>query len=246
MRSFIIAIQFLTRIPVPAIGEITEREVGRSLFYYPLVGLLIGLLLSALHWLLADTAEGLQAALILGFWVLITGALHLDGLADSADAWLGGLGNKERTLEIMKDPRCGPAAVVLIVLLLLIKFAALQLLIKNDQWLILILSPLLARSSLPLLFQTTSYVREGGLGSAMAEHVSSFEGILLPTLISLSVIIVMGWNGLFLMLAVIGVFILLRAMMLQRLKGMTGDTAGALLEVVEMTVLVIAALLPLS
>ncbi len=246
MRSFIIAIQFLTRIPVPALGEIGEREVGRSLLFYPLVGLVIGVLLSAFNWMLADTPAGLQAGLILALWVLITGALHLDGLADSADAWLGGLGSKERTLEIMKDPRCGPAAVVLIVLLLLIKFAALQVLVENEQWLILILSPLLARTSLPLLFHTTPYVRKAGLGSAMAEHVTSFEGVLLPLLISLGIIIMMGGSGLVLILAVSSTFILLRAMMLKRLEGMTGDTAGALLEVIEVVVLVIAALWPMA
>ncbi|VAX09900.1 Cobalamin synthase [hydrothermal vent metagenome] len=246
MRSFIIAIQFLTRIPVPGLGEIGEHEVGRSLAYYPLVGLVIGVLLSAFNWILADTPAGLQAGLILALWVLITGALHLDGLADSADAWIGGLGNKERTLQIMKDPRCGPAAVVLVVLLLLIKFSALQVLIENEQWQILILSPLLARTSLPLLFQTTAYVRKGGIGSAMAEHVSSFEGILLPMLISLTIIIMMGWSGLVLILSIMGVFILLRAMMMQRLDGITGDTAGALVEVIEMLVLVVAVLLPIT
>ncbi len=242
MRSFIIAIQFLTRLPVPAIGEISQRENGRSLLYYPLVGLVIGLLLSGLNWILVETPDGLQAALLLSTWVLITGALHLDGLADSADAWLGGLGDKERTMTIMKDPRSGPAAIVLIVLLLLIKFAALQAIIADNNWLVLILAPLLARTVLPLLFQTTPYVRVGGLGSAMSEHVSSIEGIFLPLLISLGIIIVMGWSGLLLIIAVIVSFMLLRAMMLRRLDGTTGDTAGALVEVIEAVVLVVAVL----
>ena len=242
MRSFIIAIQFLTRLPVPAIGEISQRENGRSLLYYPLVGLVIGLLLSGLNWILVDTPDGLQAALLLSTWVLITGALHLDGLADSADAWLGGLGDKERTMTIMKDPRSGPAAIVLIVLLLLIKFAALQAIVADNNWLVLILAPLLARTVLPLLFQTTPYVRVGGLGSSMSEHVSSLEGILLPLLISLGVIIVMGWSGLLLIIAVIVSFMLLRTMMIRRLDGTTGDTAGALVEVIEAVVLVVAVL----
>ena len=242
MRSFIIAIQFLTRLPVPAIGEISEREVGRSLLYYPLVGLIIGVLLYALNAMLTDVADSLQAALVLAVWVMITGALHLDGLADSADAWLGGLGDKERTMTIMKDPRSGPAAIVLIVLLLLIKFAALEAIIANDNGLVLILAPLLARTALPVLFQTTPYVRAGGLGSAMSKHVSSLEGILLPVLISIGVIILMGWSGLWLIIAVIACFILLRSMMLKRLDGTTGDTAGALLEVIEALVLVVAVL----
>ena len=242
MRSLIIAIQFLTRIPVPVIGDISEREVGRSLLYYPLVGLLIGLLLYALNGMLANAGESLQAALVLAAWVLITGALHLDGLADSADAWLGGLGDKERTMMIMKDPRSGPAAIVLIVLLLLIKFAALEAIIADDNGWLLILAPLLARTALPVLFQTTPYVRAGGLGSAMSEYVSSLEGILLPLLISFAVIILMGWSGLWIIIAVMISFMLLRGMMIKRLEGTTGDTAGALLEVIEAVVLVVAAL----
>ncbi len=242
MRSFIIAMQFLTRLPVPAIGEISQREMGRSLLYYPLVGLVIGLLLYALNGMLGDAPDSLQAALILATWVLITGALHLDGLADSADAWLGGLGDKARTLEIMKDPRSGPAAVVLIVLLLLLKFAALTAIMADDNGLILILSPLLARTALPMLFQTTPYVRAGGLGSAMSEYVSSLEGILLPLLISLAVIFLMGWSGLWIIIAVMFSFMLLRTMMLKRLDGTTGDTAGALLEVIETVVLVMVVL----
>ena len=242
MRSLIIAIQFLTRIPVPVIGDISEREVGRSLLYYPLVGLLIGLLLYALNGMLTDVADSLQAALVLAAWVLITGGLHLDGLADSADAWLGGYGDRARTLEIMKDPRSGPAAIVLIVLLLLIKFAALEAIIADDNGWLLILAPLLARTALPVLFQTTPYVRAGGLGSAMSEYVSSLEGILLPLLISFAVIILMGWSGLWIIIAVMISFMLLRGMMIKRLEGTTGDTAGALLEVIEAVVLVVAVL----
>ncbi len=242
MRSLIIAIQFLTRIPVPIIGDISEREVGRSLLYYPLVGLLIGLLLYALNGMLANAGESLQAALVLAAWVLITGALHLDGLADSVDAWLGGYGDRARTLEIMKDPRSGPAAIVLIVLLLLIKFAALEAIIVDDNGWLLILAPLLARTALPVLFQTTPYVRAGGLGSAMSEYVSSLEGILLPLLISFAVIILMGWSGLWIIIAVMISFMLLRGMMIKRLEGTTGDTAGALLEVIEAVVLVVAVL----
>lgn len=242
MRSFIIAIQFLTRIPVPTLRDVSEAEMGRSLLYYPLVGLVIGLLLTGLNWTFASAPDGLQAALLLVAWVLITGALHLDGLADSADAWLGGLGDRERTLAIMKDPRSGPAAVVVIVLLLLIKFAALEALVADDHWPVLILAPLLARTSLPLLFQTTAYVRPGGLATAIAEHASLAGGILLPVFVGIGVLVVMGWSAALLIVAVICAFVLLRTMMIKRLGGTTGDTAGALVEVIEAVVLVVAVL----
>lgn len=242
MRSFVIALQFLTRIPVPGMRDISEAETGRSLLYYPLVGVVIGLLLVGLNMLLAGAPDSLQAALLLAAWVLITGALHLDGLADSADAWLGGLGDKERTLAIMKDPRSGPAAVVLIVLLLLIKFAALQALVSEDHWPVLILAPLLARTSLPLLFQTTAYVRPGGLATAVAEHISWRGGILLPLLVCLAILVTMGWSAALPIIAALVSFILLRIMMCSRLDGTTGDTAGAMVEVIETVVLVVAML----
>ncbi|HEB86499.1 MAG TPA: adenosylcobinamide-GDP ribazoletransferase [Gammaproteobacteria bacterium] len=242
MRSFIIALQFLTRIPVPALRDISEAEMGRSLLYYPLVGIVIGLLLAGLNMLLAGAPDGLQAALVLAAWVLITGALHLDGLADSADAWLGGLGDRERSLAIMKDPRSGPAAVVLIVLLLLIKFAALQTLVTGVHWPVLILAPLLARTALPLLFQTTAYVRPGGLATAIAENVSWIGGILLPLFVCLIILVSLGWRAASPIIAALATFVLLRAIMCKRLGGTTGDTAGAMVEVIETVVLVVAVL----
>ncbi len=118
MRGLLAAIGFLTRLPVPAGTFDDERAKSASLAWYPLVGLLLGSLLSVLAWLLRDTSSFLSAGLVTAAWVALTGALHLDGLADSADAWIGGLGDREKTLTIMKDPRCGPAGVVALVLML--------------------------------------------------------------------------------------------------------------------------------
>jgi adenosylcobinamide-GDP ribazoletransferase len=167
----------------------------------------------------------------------ISGGLHLDGLADSADAWVGGLGDKERTLAIMKDPRSGPIAVVVLVLLLLLKFAALVALLENDSGLLLVVVPWLARCLLPLLFLTTPYVRAGGLGQALAEHLPRRQ---LPWVLAANVglMLLFGWPGLLALLVAGLVFLWLRSMMLKRLGGTTGDTAGALLEIAECAVLV--------
>src|SRR4030065_1365565 len=110
-HPLLLAIQFLTQIPVRLKQTYGEREVGASLLYYPLVGLLLGALLAGLNSLLHGVPVLLHAALLLAAWVVMTGALHLDGLADSVDAWLGGLGNRERTLAILKEPRAGTAVV---------------------------------------------------------------------------------------------------------------------------------------
>ena len=119
MLPFWIALQFLSSLPIRLSGMPAPQELGRSLLCYPLVGALFGLLLWGLNGLLGNAPLMLHAALLLTAWVLLSGGLHLDGLADSADAWLGGFGDRERTLSIMKDPRSGPIAVVTLVLVML-------------------------------------------------------------------------------------------------------------------------------
>lgn len=239
LYPLLLAIQFLTQIPVRLKQPYTERELGASLLYYPLVGLLLGMLLIGLYSLLHGVPVLLHAALLLAVWVMMTGALHLDGLADSTDAWLGGIGNRERTLAIMKDPYAGPAAVVAVVLVLLLKFSALAALLQCDEGWALLWPPLLARSAVPLLFLTTSYVRPGGLGEALARHTPrrAVTMMLLATL--LGILLVLKMRGVMLVLGCLAVFWLLRRMMVSRLGGTTGDTAGALLELLETAALLL-------
>ena len=241
MTPFWIALQFLTRLPVSLAAMPTPEQLGRSLLCYPLVGLLIGGLLVGAQLLLGATPALLQAALLLALWVGISGGLHLDGLADSADAWAGGLGDKERTLAIMQDPRSGPIAVVLLVLVLLLKFAALVTLLDAGAGLLLLLVPWLARCLLPLLFLTTPYVRQGGLGQALAEHLPRRQ---LPWVLALNALamLLFGWSALLALLVAGAVFVWLRSLMLKRLGGTTGDTAGALLELAECALLLALAL----
>ncbi|SFW81455.1 adenosylcobinamide-GDP ribazoletransferase [Pseudomonas sp. NFACC04-2] len=238
MLPFWIALQFLSNLPVRLPGIPEPGQLGRSLLFYPLVGLLFGGLL----WLLNEWLTGapllLHAALLLTAWVLLSGGLHLDGLADSADAWLGGFGDRERTLLIMKDPRSGPIAVITLVLVLLLKFAALLALIEQGQGLMLIIVPVLGRAALLGLFLSTPYVRAGGLGQALADHVPRRAGWWVLLVCALGCVLVAGWAGVLTLLLACTVFIGLRHMMLRRLGGCTGDTAGALLELLEMVVLV--------
>ena len=235
----LLAIQFLTQIPVRLKQTYGEREVGASLLYYPLVGLLLGALLAGLNSLLHGVPVLLHAALLLAAWVVMTGALHLDGLADSVDAWLGGIGNRERTMAIMKDPYAGPAAVVAVVLVLLLKFSALVGLMQCDNGWALLWPLLLARSAMPLLFLTTPYVRPGGLGSALARHAPRRAMALMLLATLLGVLAVLGMRGAGLVLGCLAVFWLLRRMMIARLGGTTGDTAGALLELMETAALIL-------
>lgn len=243
MRPFLIALQFLTRLPVRVDGEPRDQDLGCSVLYYPLIGLLLGLLLAASSWVFQDIPVLLRAVLLLVVWVIITGALHLDGLADSVDAWVGGLGDRDRTLAIMKDPASGPMGVASVVLVLLVKVAALHALIETNDWMALVLAPLLGRTVLPLLFLTTPYVRPGGLGEALAEYLPRRATAGIVTLIAITVVLVGGGEGFWLLIVTGVAFLLLRAAMRQRLGGTTGDTAGALVEVTETVALLISALM---
>ncbi|MEE9412280.1 MAG: adenosylcobinamide-GDP ribazoletransferase [Methylococcales bacterium] len=242
VRSFLVALQFLTILPVYFKRLPDARTTGDSLVYYPLVGLIIGLLLVLVGWAGNHLPTNLCAVFILVCWVVITGALHLDGLADSADAWLGGLGDRTRTLAIMKDPACGPIAVVTLVLLLLMKFVALQQIVFAESWLLLSMVPVLGRSTLVLLFISTPYVRTNGLGSQLAEQLSQRKGMMVVLLTAFVMIALSGLSALLILLIVVFLFYGLRSMMLKRLGGTTGDTAGAMVEISETVLLVVAAI----
>lgn len=243
MLPFWIALQFLSSLPIRLPGMPTPEELGRSLLFYPLVGLLFGAILWGLNWLLLGTPLLLHAALLLSVWVVLSGALHLDGLADSADAWLGGYGDRERTLTIMKDPRSGPIAVVTLVLVLLLKFAALLALIEQQHSMVLIIVPLISRSALLGLFLTTSYVRPGGLGQALADHQPRLAGKQVLAISAVACVLMAGLSGIWALALAAAVFVWLRQVMVRRLGGTTGDTAGALLELLEVAVLVGLALI---
>ena len=241
-RSLSVALQFLTTLPVKVDGEVTPREIGRSLLYYPLVGAAIGALLAGLGLLLADAPGLLAAALLVTAWAGITGALHLDGLADSADALLGGLGDRERSLAIMKDPNAGPMGVTALVLVLLLKCAALVPLLAQGHWALLLAAPVLGRAALVALFLSTPYVRPGGLGAALAEHLPREAARKVLWATGLVLLPIAGLDLLWPLATAAVIFLLLRHLLLRRLGGTTGDTAGALLELVETAALCAAAL----
>ena len=242
-HSFLIALQFLTRLPVFIEPDYALPRRLNAILFYPLIGLMIGGLLYITQLALTSVEPLLAAAIILSLWVMITGGLHLDGLADSADAWAGGLGDVQRSLEIMKDPRSGALAIVVLIVFLLLKFAAIYVLIKQQQVQWLIISPLCGRAAVVLLLMITPYARKNGLGSEMAE-----QSPRLPVAISLllSIGVLFFWlrpaQWLLLLTMLLVVFYFIRRLMMQRIGGMTGDTAGAMIELIELSVLLLAAI----
>jgi len=244
MNAFLIALQFLTRLPVRAELSMSPEALGRSVLFYPLVGLLVGLLLLPIAALGNMASAEFAAALVLVVWVAITGALHLDGLADSADAWVGGYGDRERTLAIMKDPYCGPAGVATVVLLLLLKYAALVTLFESGEWVLELLTVVvLARTAVIALLSLTPYVRKAGIGAQHAWHLPGGEAQWVVIITALFLVALLGGAAVVVFGATIVLFYGLRRMMVRRLGGITGDTCGAMVELMEVSSLGLFAIL---
>lgn len=237
LQPFLIALQFLTIIPVRLSKMASDKQIGQSLLFYPLIGLLISGLLLLTVWFTSTLSPSVSAVFTLAIWITLSGGLHLDGLADSADAWLGGLGDKAKTLSIMKDPASGPVAVTLLIMVLLIKFVMLVEVITHDNALAIVFAVTLARSALPLLFLTTPYVRQNGIGAILVTNQPRKGSQWLLAGIALLSIFFSGFT---LLLSAFIVFLILRYAMEARLNGTTGDTAGAMVELLETTILITA------
>ena len=241
IKPFLYALQFLTRIPVPLREAPDSLLQGRAVLTYPLVGLVIGALLVGVHLFLAGESVGasLQAVLVLAFWVGITGALHIDGLADMTDAWIGGHGDRERTLEIMKDPTCGPMAVTAIVLLLLVKYVAIEQVVALGYWQALLIVPVLGRAGLVAALLTLPYVRKEGLGEHASRHLPKRGSVVTLLLTAAFATVLLGYYLLPLLVALFVFFFLFRHDLMGRIGGLTGDTAGAMCELIEAISLVV-------
>lgn len=253
--SFWYAIAFLTRIPAvnltAALKSNTKKISQGSLYFYPLVGLVIGLLMYAVYCICAwqvsnstpfptvgfDSSSLVIAALMLLNWCLVTGGLHLDGLADAADAWVGGYGDKQRTLDIMKDSTVGPMGAMLVVIVLLLKFSALVVVVDKAQGFYLIAAvfavPMLARFSILPLFYFTPYVRDKGLGSNLKQSINPLLLIIVTTVTLLLTVVFLQQKSIFILILSAAILLWARNIMMQRIAGTTGDTAGALIEVQE-------------
>jgi len=234
MKSFLIALQFLTVIPVTHSFIASDKQLGYSSLYYPVIGLLIGSLLVLATFLLANIPIQIQAVIILILWVLLTGGLHLDGLADCADAWVGGLGNKQRSLDIMKDPAAGPIAVVVLVLLLFLKWSIIAYILEKQAIEVLLLTPMLGRLAILILMLSTSYIRPAGLGTSI---IANLPELYVKWFSLFGVLVGIFWLGFFPVGFMLIMIFIISYQTKKRLGGVTGDVYGAAVELVEVSVL---------
>jgi adenosylcobinamide-GDP ribazoletransferase len=235
--GFWIALQFLTIIPLPFKKQWQEKDISSSLIFFPVVGLLIGVFVFLVNWGLGEIYSSvITAVLTLLLWVLISGAMHLDGLADSCDG-LGG-STPEKRLEIMKDSHTGAFGVAGVSLLLLVKFAAIVSL-AGWNWETLMLAPVLGSWAMVLAIAAFPYARKEGLGKAFKQGSSVLQLLIASVITLAAAILLAGWWGIAVMAIICLITLLIGVFFKSRLGGLTGDTYGAIKEVNEAVVLIV-------
>jgi adenosylcobinamide-GDP ribazoletransferase len=264
MRGFLLALQFLTRLPTPRFAALGPDDLARSSAWFPLVGALIGAAVAAVLALgaLVDPWLGALAGLLA--WVWITGALHLDGLADLADALGASHRDPRRLLEVLRDPHVGAFGVVALVLVLLAKLVLLALVARA-------LAPLLdalraawvagapVPASLPLAFELVAPLAAIALVPAWARLGAVAWSQTLrplapgsaerfawqahrPGILAWGAALLAAAAWVFPPLAVAPIAIALWwAFLRRRLGGMTGDALGAGVEACETALLAVVA-----
>ena len=258
-RLLLVAVQFLTRLPVPQFANYNPQWLHQSSRHFPGVGLLVGMLCAGVFWLGSILFTPLVAGVIsTAFGIKLTGAFHEDGLADSCDGLGGGL-TRERTLEIMKDSRLGAYGVLGLVSALLIKISLLASMPLSVAIVALIIghtaSRLLCISLLALLPYGGEI--EHAKAKPMAQQLTSFQGLLSSGWLLLAGVLVVLmfpatvqqigiWQWLLALLLGLVATDYMRRLLHRRLEGYTGDGLGATQQLSEIAIYIgLAASIPL-
>jgi adenosylcobinamide-GDP ribazoletransferase len=236
MSSFFQALAFFTRFPVPA--RFQQGDFSRSIKWFPVVGCLLGLVLALFDWIFAFIFPDLvRAVLIVVVWVYLTGALHLDGLMDTADG-LGSYRSRERVLEIMRDSRVGAMGVVTAILALLLKISSLATIsVGWTSMFALIGATVMGRFLAVQVIWLFPYVRAEGIGVGMKKHLKAVHVWLALVFTLVVLCLLFRWKGLLLFMVASGFILFFAWRVKQRLGGLTGDVYGAVIELGEVVVL---------
>ena len=234
----LLAIQFLTRLPVPASAGFTPARLTAATRYYPLIGVLVGGFAAGVYALAALLWPPIVAVLLaIAATLLLTGAFHEDGLADMADGIGGGL-TRERALDIMKDSRIGTYGAAALLLALALKAAALSAMPAATAMLALVGAHVLSRFSAVCVIATSTYARDHGTGKPVAEGVSG-TSLAIASTTALACLLALAW-GLGLVPALLGLAGLalghfgMRRVFERKLGGYTGDCLGAVQQASEL------------
>lgn len=246
-RELVAAVRFLSVLPMPGRTQLFAKDEARPGLvvgeaYFPLVGLLLACLLWLLVLLLTPFVPRLVlAALLVVGLVILTGGLHLDGLMDTCDGLLGG-STRERKLEIMRDSRVGSFGVLAGVCILLLKFALFASVSQHGLPLALLLALPTSRWTMVLALRVFPAARPTGLGAAFHKAVTT-QGVLLAGIISVAIVLLAGQlPGLIVWVTGTLLALALGLRITRSIGGLTGDSYGAIAEVVEVVALLVLVL----
>jgi adenosylcobinamide-GDP ribazoletransferase len=242
MRRFLIALQFLTILPFNIKGKIEEKDFGRSLIYFPIAGLLIGLFLAGIAYISAFLPSLVVSVLILVAWMVITGGIHLDGFADTCDGFYGSR-PKEDILKIMRDSRIGTMGAAGVTIIILFKFAILSSIQPENLWKALVLSLVFARWSQVLACATSKYARSEGKARYFIEYAKKSDMVTGALFTLVLCMFLMGFNGIILFAFLSALIFLFIQYVKRKIGGMTGDTIGATNEIAEALALLFSLIL---
>lgn len=240
MRTFLSAVQFLTIIPIGIYSKEQKKHLSASTVYFPLVGLGLGVILVGLNALMLPLGlpSLVRAVFLVVSLTVLTGGLHLDGLADTFDGFLSRKSAAEM-LKIMRDPHVGVMGVLSVISIILVKISILASLQANGLNRALILMCVLSRFSLTELIFLFPYVRTAGKGRVFFSDKNRTLFAVSAGVSLLCALVFWQLKGVLLFfLAAVFVYCAGKYCV-SRLGGMTGDTLGAVSEVVEGLVLLV-------
>ena len=238
MKGFILMLQFFTRLPINVELEVKEEDFAKAIIYFPLVGLVIGGINAGAYYLFSQVFSTLISVVMVTLVnVLLTGALHIDGLADTCDGIFSA--RKERMLEIMKDSRLGTNGAVAIFFDFALRIALLSSLSDKNIIIALVISNAISRTMLVFSCYAFKYARaEGGMGNLFIGKVSKDKvliGYILGTLIS---VMLLSYIGPILVLSCTVFIWLFNKYITSKIDGITGDILGASNELGEIFILI--------
>tara|TARA_X000000368_G_scaffold151198_1_gene119202 strand:- start:707 stop:1471 length:765 start_codon:yes stop_codon:yes gene_type:complete len=237
LKNLRLALSFLTRLP-GGIHPANQSDLGSSVPWFPVIGVLIGLISGSFFWVLILFMPPLVASVLaIGFSILVTGAFHEDGLADTFDSF--GAFNAERRLEIMKDSRIGTFGTLALLINVTLSVGALTSLEGEEGFLAIILAHTLSRVASIIVLTTVKPAKQEGLGVSYSLFSSRLKVILVASffvLLSSSV----GLFGLISSVAILLIAFCSKSIAVSKFGGTTGDFLGAVQQIANATVLVIA------
>jgi len=242
MKNFFIALQFLTILPIKFKLKIEQEDFGKSLVWFPVVGALIGIILSVSVFFFSFLPQGVIAALIMVESVIITGGIHLDGFADTCDG-LYGFTTKERALEIMRDSRIGTMSAIGVMLLLLLKFSLFASIKQEILWKCIIAMTAFSRWAQVLACALFKYARQEGKAKYFIEYASRRQVFASAIFVLALFTFFFGIRGPVLFLTALALIWIAANYINRKVGGMTGDTVGAINEVAEAGILLFSAII---